>query len=52
MAQFLTDNQRKAIHDLDRVAALLGHENLNTTCIYTTPPVHDLTKAVERLEGE
>ncbi len=37
---------------LDRVAALLGHENLNTTRIYTTPSVHDLTEAVERLEGE
>ncbi len=37
---------------LDRVAALLGHENLNTTRIYTTPSVYDLTEAVERLEGE
>ena len=37
---------------LDRVAALLGHENLNTTRIYTTPSVPDLTEVVERLEGE
>ena len=37
---------------LDRVAALPGPENLNTTRIYTTPSVHDLTEAVERLEGE
>jgi len=29
-----------------------GHENLNTTRIYTPPSVHDLTEAVERLEGE
>ncbi|RLC77141.1 MAG: integrase [Chloroflexi bacterium] len=34
---------------LDRVAALLGHENLNTTRIYTAPSLQDLMEAVERL---
>jgi integrase/recombinase XerD len=32
------------------VAALLGHENLNTTAIYTQPSARDLERAVERLE--
>lgn len=36
---------------LDRVAALLGHENLNTVQIYTTPSAHDLVEAVERVGG-
>jgi integrase/recombinase XerC len=36
---------------LDRVATLLGHENLNTTRIYTTPSVQDLAEAVERVGG-
>jgi site-specific recombinase XerD len=36
---------------LDRVATLLGHENLNTTRIYTTPSMQDLTEAVERVGG-
>lgn len=36
---------------LDQVAALLGHENLNTTRIYTAPSVQDLTDAVERVGG-
>jgi integrase/recombinase XerC len=35
---------------LERVAALLGHSNLNTTRIYTTPGARDLEKAVEHLE--
>jgi len=35
---------------LERVAALLGHSNLNTTRIYTTPGARDLEKAVEQLE--
>ena len=34
---------------LDRVAALLGHKNLNTTRIYTTPSLSDLQQAVERI---
>lgn len=35
---------------LERVAILLGHSNLNTTRIYTTPGKRDLEKAVEQLE--
>lgn len=34
---------------LDRVAALLGHENLNRTRIYTTASLADLQHAVERI---
>jgi len=36
---------------LEQVAALLGHSNLNTTRIYTTPGERDLELAVERLAG-
>ena len=32
---------------LEQVAALLGHEDLNTTRIYTVPSLRDLQKAVE-----
>lgn len=35
---------------LEKVAALLGHSNLNTTRIYLTPGQQDLTNAVETLE--
>jgi integrase/recombinase XerC len=35
---------------LEKVAALLGHSNLNTTRIYTTPGESDLEDAVGRLE--
>jgi site-specific recombinase XerD len=35
---------------LERVAALLGHSNLNTTRIYTTPGMRDLENAVAQLE--
>jgi integrase/recombinase XerC len=34
------------------VAALLGHENINTTAIYTQPSERDLERAVERLEWD
>lgn len=34
---------------LDRVAMLLGHKNLDTTRIYTTPSEADLQEAVERI---
>jgi site-specific recombinase XerD len=34
---------------LDQVATLLGHKNLNTTRIYTTPSEQDLQKAVDRI---
>jgi integrase/recombinase XerD len=35
---------------LDKVATLLGHENLNTTRLYTKPNAADLAQAVEKLE--
>jgi integrase/recombinase XerC len=35
---------------LEKVAALLGHESLNTTRIYTTPGMQDLEQAVEGME--
>ena len=35
---------------LDKVAALLGHSDLNTTRRYTTPSAEDLTQAVEGVE--
>jgi site-specific recombinase XerD len=34
---------------LEKVAALLGHGNLNTTRIYVTPSEKDLELAVEAL---
>ncbi len=37
---------------LDRVAMLMGHSNLNTTAIYTTPSQADLAMAVERIAWE
>ena len=37
---------------LEKVAALLGHSNLNTTRIYVTPNQKDLEQAVERLQAE
>lgn len=33
--------------DLPKIAALLGHENLNTTAVYTRPSFDELKKAVE-----
>lgn len=35
---------------LEKVATLLGHSNLNTTRIYTTPGVQDLEDAINELE--
>jgi site-specific recombinase XerD len=37
---------------LDRVAALMGHSNINTTAIYTMPSRGDLEKAVETISWE
>jgi site-specific recombinase XerD len=38
--------------DLVTVAALLGHQRLETTAIYTTPSDRDLARAVDRLSLE
>lgn len=35
---------------IDQVAQLLGHSNLNTTRVYTTPSLRDLERAVEVLD--
>jgi integrase/recombinase XerC len=35
---------------LDKVATLLGHSNLNTTRIYTTPGLQDLEEALSELD--
>jgi integrase/recombinase XerC len=43
-------NLMDAKQDITRVALLLGHSNLNTTRIYTTPGERDLRQAVEALE--
>lgn len=34
------------------VAALLGHESLDTVMVYTRPSQHDLEKAVRKASGE
>jgi site-specific recombinase XerD len=38
--------------ELTKIKALLGHESITTTALYTTPTQHDLAKAVERLSWE
>lgn len=48
---FATRLLRKAGVDLVTVAALLGHESVATTAIYTQPDEAALAQAVERLEG-
>lgn len=37
---------------LEKVAALLGHSNLNTTRIYVTPNQRDLEQAVEQISAD
>ena len=37
---------------LEKVAALLGHSNLNTTRVYVVPNQRDLEQAVERLSAD
>jgi len=37
---------------LDRVAAILGHEDLNVTAIYTRPAQSDLAREVEKIAWE
>ena len=37
---------------LDRVAAILGHEDLNTTKVYTLPSQSDLAREVEKIAWE
>jgi len=34
---------------MEKMAALLGHANLNTTRLYVTPSADDLAQAVERI---
>ena len=34
---------------IEKVAALMGHANLNTTRVYTTPSVSDLERAVDAI---
>jgi integrase len=34
---------------IEKVAALLGHANLNTTRLYITPDLRELEDAVEKL---
>ena len=43
--------RRKGIH-LVTVAAMMGHESLDTTAIYTQPSEEDMTEAVETLGVE
>lgn len=45
-------NLLEAGEDLGTIAVLLGHENLNTTAVYTRPTQKDLEKAVERLSDD
>jgi len=50
----LRHNFAKALIDaevtMEKVAVLLGHSNLNTTRIYTTPGEEDLEDAVGKIE--
>ena len=48
----LRKNALDAGADLVSVSALLGHQRLETTAIYTTPSRRDLEKVVEKLEQD
>ena len=37
---------------IDRVAAILGHEKLDTTAVYTMPSDKELQREVEKIAGE
>ncbi|MCS5696944.1 tyrosine-type recombinase/integrase [Desulfofundulus thermocisternus] len=43
-------NLIRAGHDISTVAAVLGHENITTTAIYTMPTEKDLARALEGAE--
>ena len=45
----LGKNLVDAAVSLDRVAQLLGHESVDTTCIHTTPSEQDLQREVEKV---
>jgi site-specific recombinase XerD len=49
-AKNLLDSEEKP--GLEIVAALLGHESLETTRIYTLPSQQDLERAVRSAAGE
>ena len=38
--------------DLVKVAAMMGHESLDTTAIYTQPTEEDMAEAVDKLAVE
>lgn len=56
MAHTLRHSLAKSLVDssspLDQVATLLGHENLDTTRIYTQPSGRDLERSVQRAADE
>ena len=48
---FATKLLREGKIDLPTLQNLLGHENINTTAVYTKASMEDLEKAVEILES-
>ena len=46
----MAKNLMNAEVSIEKVAALLGHSNLNTTRLYTTPSQADLDQTVKVLE--